>query len=321
MGLRFNEARNSAERRSTVAVIGLGNIGGIVAGSLCAADRHDVIACSRHRVDRFQVDCSTAAADVSPSVALTDPACASPVDWVLLCTKTYDSATAAPWLHSLCDDSSVIAVLQNGVDHVERIGPYVPDPSRVLPAIVYFNGERLARDRFRYRPAGDCDIAVPQNALGQQFRDIFDGSFLRVALFEDFTTLIWRKLLLNAIGNPLTALTGQRQAIFRRPDIEELCRAILREAVTVATAEEARLGPDEVDRAIATLLAYPPDAGTSMYFDRLAGRPLEFDALTGAIVRAGERHGIATPVNRALLTVLRTISESATSGPKSSVRP
>jgi 2-dehydropantoate 2-reductase len=48
-----------------------------------------------------------------------------------------------------------------------------------------------------------------------------------------------------------------------------------------------------------------------MYFDRLAGRPLEHEALTGAIVAAGERHGIATPLNRALLALLRAISDAA----------
>ena len=47
-----------------------------------------------------------------------------------------------------------------------------------------------------------------------------------------------------------------------------------------------------------------------MYFDTLAGRPLEIEALTGAIVAAGERHGIATPLNRALLTLARAVSDT-----------
>jgi 2-dehydropantoate 2-reductase len=48
-----------------------------------------------------------------------------------------------------------------------------------------------------------------------------------------------------------------------------------------------------------------------MYFDRLAGRPLEIEALSGAIVAAGERHGIATPLNRALLVMVRAVSDAA----------
>ena len=90
--------------------------------------------------------------------------------------------------------------------------------------------------------------------------------------------------LINTVANPITALTLERQAVFRRPDVKLLCLAILEETVAVARADGARLVADEPGQILATLLTYPPDAGTSMYFDRLAGRPLEVEALTGAIV-------------------------------------
>jgi ketopantoate reductase len=75
------------------------------------------------------------------------------------------------------------------------------------------------------------------------------------------------------------------------------------------TAEGAQLAADEPDRIMSTLLTYPADAGTSMYFDRLAGRRFEVEALTGAIVAAGERHHLQTPLNRMLLTLLRATSD------------
>jgi 2-dehydropantoate 2-reductase len=58
------------------------------------------------------------------------------------------------------------------------------------------------------------------------------------------------------------------------------------------------------------LLKFSPELGTSMYFDRVAGKTFEVEALTGAIVAAGERHGIPTPLNRVLLTLLRAINEA-----------
>ena len=67
-------------------------------------------------------------------------------------------------------------------------------------------------------------------------------------------------------------------------------------------------------RAYATLMSFSPELGTSMYFDRLAGRKLEIEALTGAVVAAGERFGIPTPLNRALLVLLRAVSDAAGSG-------
>ncbi len=146
---------------------------------------------------------------------------------------------------------------------------------------------------------------------GRAFAQLLDGTPLRVLSSDDFTTLAWRKLLINAVANPITALTLQRQAVLRRPDVQELCLAVLDEAVAVARADGARLADDEPARTMATLMTFSGELGTSMYFDRLAGRPLEVEALTGAIVAAGERHGIATPLNRALLTLLRAVNDAA----------
>jgi 2-dehydropantoate 2-reductase len=127
-------------------------------------------------------------------------------------------------------------------------------------------------------------------------------------------------LLLNIVANPITALTSQRQAVFRRGDVKALCLAILEEAVAVGRADGAQLAADEPERLMATLLTYPPDAGTSMYFDRLAGRPLEIDALTGAVVAAGERHGLPTPLNRLLLTLGRVVSDGLSQAADEKIR-
>ena len=181
----------------------------------------------------------------------------------------------------------------------------------MIPVIVYYNGERLAHDRVRLRQGSDQDIAVADDDAGRAFSRLFEGTPLRILLSDNFDTLIWRKLLINAVANPITTLTLQRQAVLRRPDVEELCHAILAEAVAVARAEGVKLADDEPQRAMATLFTFSGELGTSMYFDRLAGRHLEVDALTGAIVAAGARHGIATPLNSALLTLLRAIDDAA----------
>ena len=295
--------------RSTVAVVGLGSIGGIVVGCLRDADRHDVIVCTRRPIERLVLERPEGTVDVSLH-ALHDPARAQRVDWVLLCTKGHQTPSATPWLRRLCDSATRVAVLQNGIGHIARISPLVGGAA-VIPAIVYFNGERLGPDRVRLRHAGQHDLAVADDGDGEAFAQLFHGTPLRVLLSSDFATLAWRKLLINAVANPITALTLQRQAVFRRADVHALCIAILDEAVAVARADGARLADDESERTMATLLTYPPEAGTSMYFDRLAGRALEVEALTGAIVAAGERLGLATPLNRTLLTLLRAVSDAA----------
>src|SRR3979490_656855 len=277
----------SRKERSTVAVIGLGSIGGVVAGCLRAVDRHDVIACVRQPIDRLVFERPEGNVEVALR-ALTDPAQAQRVDWVLLCTKAQQTPLTAPWLARLCDKSTRVAVLQNGIGHVARVAPLAGDAC-VVPALVYYNGERLAADRVRLRHVAEHDLAVADDANGRALAQLLDGTPLRVLSSGDFPTLAWRKLLINAIANPITALTLQRQAVFRRDDIKELCIAILDETVAVARADGAQLAEDESLRTMATPLTYPPEAGTSMYFDRLAGRGLEVEALTGAVVAAGQR--------------------------------
>ena len=298
---------------TTVAVIGLGSIGGVIAGLLAEQDRCDIVACVRHPIERLVVEQQEGAIDV-PIRALIDPIQAELVDWVLLCTKTQDTESSAPWLQRLCGPHTRVAALQNGITHAERLAPLVGQAS-VVPAIVYYNGERLAPDRVRYRRAGEHDFAVADDADGRAFTALLEGTAMRVLRTPDFRTLAWRKLLLNAMANPITALTLQRQAVFRRADVKTLCLAILEEAAAVGRADGAKLAVDEPQQLLATLLTYPPDAGTSMYFDRLAGRPLEIEALTGAVVAAGERHQMPTPLNRLLLTLGRAASEAPTDQP------
>ena len=302
-----------AEPRLRVAVIGLGSIGAAVAGCLAAAGRHDVIACTRQPLERLTLESPAGTAEL-PLAALTDPAqVAQPASWVMLCTKTHQTAAAAPWLSRLCTPATRVAVLQNGIGHVERVAP-LANGATVLPVIVYFNGERLKPDRVWLRQGSDQDLAVADDAAGRDFARLFTGTPLRVLLSGAFATLVWRKLLINAVANPITTLTLQRQAVLRRPDVQELCLKILDEAVAVARAEGVPVADDEPARALATLFTFSGELGTSMYFDRLAGRHLEVDALTGAIVAAAERHGIATPLNRALLTLLRVIDDATGKG-------
>ena len=299
---------DAAAKPLTIAVVGLGSIGGIAAACLAAAGRHSIIACVRQPLTRLTMERGGQTTEVLLR-ALTDPAEATPADWVFVCTKTHATASTAPWLKRLCTPATKVAVLQNGIEQVASVKP-LADGATVLPVIVYTNGERLAPDRVRFNQVGNTDYVVADDASGRAFAALFEDTPLRVSLSDDFTTLLWRKLLMNVAANPISALTLQRQKVFRRADVSALCLDILAEAIAVGRAEGARLAPDEAQRIMTQLLDYSPELGTSMYFDRLGGRPIETQ-ITGAIVAAGEKHGIATPIIRALHAMLCAVSDAA----------
>lgn len=132
-----------------IAVVGLGGIGGVAAACLSLSPDNDVTVCARSRIDTLTFDHHEDSISI-PLKTLTDPSLAEPVDWVILSTKAQDVASAAPWLENLCTQRTTVAVLQNGIAHEERVAPHVKGAT-VLPAIVYYNGERLA--------AWHCDTA------------------------------------------------------------------------------------------------------------------------------------------------------------------
>jgi 2-dehydropantoate 2-reductase len=272
-------------------VVGAGAIGCLLAAELSAAGQ-DVIVCARRPFARLVVERDGTSRDL-PATVVTAPEQAPPADWVVVALKAHDSAAAQPWVAAL--GGKVVAV-QNGIEHRERFGP------QALPAIVYAGTERLADGHVVHRLGNR--LIVPDEPAGRAFAPLLDGSVLDVETVADFRTAAWRKLFSNLAGNPLTALTGGRMAIFGDPAIRELALGLLREALAVGRAEGAALADDEPERTLALFDAMPPEGGSSMLYDRLAGRPLEYDALTGALVRAAERHGIDVPLNRAILALL-----------------
>jgi 2-dehydropantoate 2-reductase len=282
----------------TVAVIGPGAIGGLLAAELHGRG-NEVTLCARRPLARLVVEPD--GHDFVPTVA-TDPAQVTPTPWIVVALKAMDSAAATPWLERLVRDDSVVVVVQNGVEH-DRLDAR---GAALVPAIANTAVERTQDGRLVHRAGDLITLADVPGAAG--FAALLEGSGLRVQLEADFTTAAWRKLLSNIAGNPLTALTGRRAEVFREPDMQRLALALLSETVAVGRAEGARLDDGDAERTIAALASLPPDTGSSMLYDRLAGRPLEVEPLVGVVVRAARRHGIDAPRAQTLYALLSALA-------------
>lgn len=290
---------------SVVAVVGVGAVGGAVAARLCTAGRDDVVLCVRTPFDELVVEGPAGTLRATARV-VTTPDAVQPVPWVLLATKAHQTAGAADWLIALTTAHTTVAILQNGVEHEQRVAPYV-DSARLLPAIVDCPADRVAPGRIVQR--APAQLIVPAVAAGQDFAQLFVGTDVSVTLTADFTTAAWRKLCLNVAGGAITALTNRTHTVMRRPDVAQVARDLIHECILVGRAEGAVLEDGLVEEIVTSMLLAPADAGTSMLADRRAGQPLEADARNGAVARIGARHGIPTPLNRALTALLQAINQ------------
>lgn len=282
----------------TIAIIGPGAIGGILAAWLGQDPDNAVTVCARSTLDHLEVETPMGKITASPRV-ITSPSDATPVDWVLVTTKAYDTAGAASWFPSLLRSDTRVVVLQNGVEHAERFAPYVAS-EQLVPAVIDCPAERTAPGRMRQR--GPSWIVVPDSPSGREFLPLFAKTNFDVRT-DDFTTRAWAKLCINAPG-AISAILMKPTGVIQIDPIPELTRGIVRECVAVGRAEGAKLDDGIVEAVVEGARRAPADSLNSLIADRMAGRQMEIDARNGAVVRFGRKHGIPTPLNEMAVALL-----------------
>lgn len=287
----------------SVALIGPGAIGGTVTVRLAQMTEHQVVVCARSDVPQFTLEAPEGKWTVTPKVHVS-PLLVKPVDWIFVATKAYDAAATAKWFPNLTGTQTRLAVMQNGVEHQARFAPYFPE-ARILPVIVDMPVERDVAGYFRQRRAGRFTVSL--DSAGEEFAGIFRETGIEICLTSDFQTEAWRKLAVNCAG-AVSALVLKPASIVHRPDIASLVRNLVRECIAVGRAEGASLEDSLVESVIERYRNGPQDSINSMHADRLAGRRMEIDARNGVIVRLGSKHGIPTPSNQTVVTLLEAIS-------------
>jgi 2-dehydropantoate 2-reductase len=289
----------------SIALIGPGAIGATVAAYLHAAGHH-VLLCGHTPRESIEVCTYLGDPVVLPGPVHTDPAeVDGPVYVVFVAVKDTQNEQASGWLARLSGGHTVVCVLQNGVEQVERVGRHCPS-STVVPVAVWISAEIQPEGWVRVR--SDPRLVLPDSEAATTLAELLGGAGLTIEIDSDFTTAAWRKLLTNAVVG-FMVLTGRRAGIFRRDDIAALGRRYLAECLAVARAEGAHLRDEVIDEILGMLATSPPDITTSMLTDRQANRPLEWDIRNAVIARKGAAHGIPTPISELLVPLLAAASD------------
>ncbi len=294
---------------TSIALVGSGAVGSTIAALLHAAGNR-VVVCGRTVRDCLEVRPDDGILDGKPIVlpdrVRTDPTTIErPVDVVLLAVKDTQNADASAWLDRLCDENTLVCVMQNGVEQVRRVGRYCPS-STVVPCAVWFSAQMQPKGWVRLRTP--VRLTMPDDEAARRLAEVLRGPSLAVECSPDFVDDAWRKLMTNAVAG-LMVLTGRRSGMFRRDDIARLGRAYLAECLAVARAEGARLGDGVIEEIVAMFTGVPEDLTTSILTDREQGRPLEWDVRNGVVARKGAEHELATPISDLLVPLLAAASD------------
>lgn len=287
-----------------IGVLGAGAMGCLFAHGLARVGGPEVVLLARSPgPDWVEVGERVAVRRLTEPTALTGP-----LDLLLVLVKAHATADAIRWAAGAVGPETVLLTLQNGLGNAEALVT-VARPEQILVGTTAQGATLLAPDLVRHGGSGPTRIAPwAGSEAAPAVASLLSAAGFPTEVVADWRPLLWSKLLVNAVINPLTALLGlPNGALLERPEARRLMSLVAGEVRAVAQAQGIELGSSTADPAhLAFAVAQATATNrSSMLQDLERGRRTEIGAINGAVVAAARALGIPTPVNEALTLLVQ----------------
>ncbi len=280
------------------------------------------------RCDGFQVQSIAGNFTFKPARVLHDASeygdCA---DYLVLTSKVLPGADAVKLLQGAVHPGTVIVLIQNGIGIEDAVAAAFPD-HEILSVVAYIGVSRTAPGMIVHSGAGRLILGRfggGESAAGQNLSQAFSAAGVPAEYTAEITYYRWKKLLWNLPYNSISVLGGGllTDEMVRGDEVEKLCIDLMGEICRVAAACGVHLDSGLIEQNIRYTREFPPYK-TSMLLDYENHRPLEVEAIVGAVVKLARAHALTVPrietlyalldsVNRKRLTENRSQSDSAVS--------
>ena len=315
-----------------VAVVGAGAIGGLL-GAYLSRSGEDVMLIARGphlaAMRSRGVTVRSGGEEFTARPECTDDISAiSRAEVVLLTLKAHSIPAAAEAIGASLAEGACIVGAQNGMPwwyfedrHLESVDPggmiarNIPY-ARVVGGIAYPAAQVVEPGVIEHLEGNRFTIGEPDGSRSERVQAISSmlvKAGLKAPVAPRIRNEIWLKLLGNATLNPLSALTRASLArMVTAPITRDLVRTLMEEVDAVATALGAEV-PVTIDKRMAGAAAVG-EHKTSMLQDLEAGRPLEVDALVGAVVELADGAGVPVPTLRVVYRLVKLLDETSRAG-------
>jgi 2-dehydropantoate 2-reductase len=229
-------------------------------------------------------------------------------DLVVLFTKTFHTDAALGGVKPVIGRNTYVMTLQNGLGNDEAVARHVAR-ERVIVGVSTLPSDLLGPGRVRSHGEGGSKIYSAfggDTAFAQQIADLLTAGGLPTSLESAIQAAIWSKAIFNAAMNTLCALTRRTPGFLgAHAESEALIRAVVLEGVAAANASGVAIKAQPILDLTVVSVTDHADHEASMLQDVKAGRRTEVDAINGAIVRAAQSAGVATPVTETLWRLVK----------------
>ena len=317
-----------------IAIAGAGAIGGYIGARLAKAGA-DVVLFARGPHLRAMQETGLRVVspegdfDVKPE-AVGELSAIGHADVVILGVKAHGIASLAPQLRPLFGPDTMVVSTQNGIPwwyfqnhpgdldglHLESVDPGGAiaksiEPERVVGSLAYFATDIAEPGVIHHTEGNRLTLGEPSGARTERLKalaDVLIASGFRVPVTTRLRQEIWVKLLGNVAFNPISALTGGTlEELALHPEVSRAVREIMAEATAVAAKANVEI-PISIDQRMAGAAKVGAHK-TSMLQDYEAGRPMELDAIVGAVVELGDRLGVPVPATRTVYGCAKMLDE------------
>ncbi len=304
-------------RRMKIAVIGAGAMGGLFAARLVASGQDvsliDVnpalIVAIQTRGLRLTIEGREESHQlvVGPSQIYSGS-----FELLIVFTKGMHTQAAIQAASHLIGPDTLALTVQNGLGNIEQIETIIPR-ERIIKGMTNWPATVIEAGHVNVPGSGEVHLWPAAGDRTARFDEIccmLEEAGLNCVADPSVDTSIWEKLSFNSALNSVAAVTGMTVGeMGDKLEAREIIFAILDESLATARALRIAVDPERTRSSVEYALANHRNHKPSMLQDRLAGRPMEIDTITGAVAEQAARLSVPAPVTTTMATLLRLIGK------------
>ncbi|MGG4482650.1 ketopantoate reductase family protein [Paenibacillus illinoisensis] len=239
-----------------------------------------------------------------------------PGDWLLLMVKQTSIDDVIHSMETMKDYILNIVCFQNGMGHIEKIQAALP-LSSIYRAVTTEGAKRV---QYGVKRAGeghtwfgrDVHTKELEKEASRNLEEVRLQALLQQAGFNctasnQIDKLIYRKLLINAVINPLTAIWRIPNGGLLQNDYRlEVMRRLYDEASAIYKASDIMVGTDMWEEILSVCRSTASNT-SSMLADVMQGRRTEVESISGQMVQLAHRCGMTAPQHELMLHLIEGI--------------
>ncbi|MCH8066979.1 MAG: ketopantoate reductase family protein [Nanoarchaeota archaeon] len=290
-----------------IIILGAGAIGSLYGAKLSKFNEVTLVARQKH-VDKINKDGLKITGEENNTYKLKAVPSINAIDdstLIILTTKVHDSKNAIEPIKDLVKKDTIILCLQNGLNSEDIVKEIVGDKCLVIRGITAVGATFLEPGIVQFNNLSYTKIE--KSPISKDLADNFNKCGLKANVSENIKEDIWKKLIVNCVLNPVSAILRIDNGATADEKLNPLKKLIFDECIKVA-------GKDSIDVDIYSIETINKAIKgsrnlSSMHQDIIKGKKTEIDYLNGAVVELGKKYGIKCPVNEALVMIIKEMEK------------